>query len=174
MPHTIHGNWSGASDHSPVVLSTKLRRETKDCLSFTPMAVRKDPELLEAAGEIYRRTLPPAFAQLDRAATPEQVSQAMECLELSLKQPWAIATTLRSHRFKTLWTTQLDLKAKGVPNCTRKRSRVAASKIGNATARSTGSLNEKQGRTKLSASASFSSASLSTVPLEPPTFSAGL
>ena len=167
VPHTTHGSWSGASDPSPVVVSTKLRRETEDCLSFTPMAVRKDPELSEAASEIYCRTLPPALAQLDRAATPEQVAQVMECLELSLKQPWAGATTLRPHRFKRFWTTHLDRKA-------RRSSKLYQKAV------KSGCIEDWQGyraldcvikrearQKKLSASASLSSASLSTVPREP-------
>ena len=44
-PQVYHGKWSGASDHSPVVVFSALSREEKTERSFTPISVRKDKEL---------------------------------------------------------------------------------------------------------------------------------
>ena len=67
--YVYRGNWDGASDHSPVVISTLLRREEKHLMRFTPISVRRDPDAAKSAAEAYKRTTPLALKSLNQKKT---------------------------------------------------------------------------------------------------------
>ena len=111
-PRVMHGPWSGASDHKPVVTSTYLRRMSKTPGCFTPLSVRKNEGLSAVAEEFYKERFPAAFEHITKAATFDEYTMAVDKLGSTLRMPWMVHTKVRPHRFRSFWTSKLEKKSK--------------------------------------------------------------
>ena len=100
------------SGHLPVITSSHLERTTKRSFYFTPRAVRQDARVSESAKECYRQAAPSALAALRSAENQEQFNESLAILETVLKLLWMANYRIRTHRFRSFWTSQLDYKSK--------------------------------------------------------------